>query len=190
MNILDILIGIPLALAVFTGFKNGFIYEIASLVGLILGIYIAIHFSGFMSDFLEDMFNWHGRTLWFLSLLFTFVLVVISIRLLGKVMEHVVESLAMGPINHLLGGFVSVIKAAFILSLIIYLFNLVDSSHTIVSQKTKENSVLWSPVSEVARFIMPQLDKRALDLKDPKSDEEYKDRDKGDGGTHRKPRSF
>ena len=189
MNILDIVIGILLILATISGFKNGFIYEIASLAGLILGIYIAINFSGYMSDFLADMFSWHGRTLWFLSLLFTFVLVVISIRLLGKVMEHVVESLAMGPINHLLGGFVSIIKAAFVLSLLIYLFNLVDSSHTIVSQKTKEKSILWSPVSEVARFIMPQLDKRALDLKDPKSDEEYKDRE-GDKGTHRKPRSI
>ncbi len=187
MNILDILIGLPLALAVFSGFKNGFVYEIASLAGLILGIYIAINFSGYMSDFLEDMFHWHGRTLWFLSLLFTFVLVVISIRLLGKVMEHVVESLAMGPINHMLGGFVSVIKAAFVLSLIIYLFNLVDSSHRLISQTTKEKSFLWNPVSEVAPFIMPQLDKRAPDLKDPKSDEDYKDREAK--GKHRQPRS-
>ncbi|NWJ52589.1 MAG: CvpA family protein [Bacteroidetes bacterium] len=172
MNILDIVIGIPLALAVISGFKNGFIYEIASLAGLILGIYIAINFSGYMSDFLEDMFHWHGRTLWFLSLLFTFVLVVISIRLLGKVMESVVESLAMGPLNHLFGGVISVIKTAFVLSLIIYLLNLVDSSHTLISQTTKEKSYLWNPVSEVAPFIMPQLDKRAPNLKDPKPGEE------------------
>ena len=84
MNFLDICLAIPLGLALISGFKNGFIYEIASLAGLILGIYIAINFSGITSDFLADMFNWHGRTLWFLSLLFTFVLVVLSIRLLGK----------------------------------------------------------------------------------------------------------
>lgn len=172
MNILDIIIGIPLALAVISGFKNGFVYEIASLAGLILGIYIAINFSGYMSDFLSDMFSWHGRTLWFLSLLFTFVLVVISIRLLGKMLEKVLESLAMGPLNHLLGGAISVIKAAFVLSLIIYLFNLVDSSHTLLKQTTKDKSMLWNPVTEVAPFIMPQLEKRAPDLKDPKSDKE------------------
>jgi membrane protein required for colicin V production len=187
MNILDIVLGIPLAFAIFSGFRNGFVYEIASLAGLILGIYIAINFSGITSDFLADMFHWHGRTLWFLSLLFTFVLVVLSIRLLGKVMEKVVDSLAMGPVNHLLGGVVSMIKTAFVLSLIIYLVNLVDSSHTLISQSTRQKSFLWQPVSEVAPFIMPQLDKRVPDLKDPKSDQDQEKENYK--GAHRHPRS-
>ena len=174
MNILDIVLGIPLALAMIKGFKNGFIYEIASLAGLILGVYIATNFSGLTSDFLADMFNWHGRTLWFLSLLITFVLVVIGIRFLGKVMEKVVESLAMGPFNHLFGGVISAIKVAFVLSLIIYLINLVDSNHSLISEKHRDKSFLWQPVTEVAPFIMPQLDKRAPDLKDPKSGKENK----------------
>ena len=83
-------------------------------------------------------------------------------------MEKVVESLAMGPINHLLGGVVSFVKAAFVLSLLIYLINLVDSSQTLISQTSKQKSFLWQPVAEVAPFIMPQLEKRGPDLRDPK----------------------
>ena len=171
MNILDLLIGILLAWSIIKGFSRGFIYELTSLVALILGIYVAINFSGFTADFLADIFHWSGRGAWLASLLITFALVVMGIKLLGQIMEKVVESLAMGPINHLAGGVLAGLKTAVILSLFIYLINLVDFNRTLISAKTRENSFLWKPVSEVAPFILPQLEKRFEGLKDKKKKE-------------------
>jgi len=168
MNILDILIGIPLGWAVIKGFSRGFVYEIASLVGLILGIYVAINFSGYAAGFLADIFHWTGRSAWLASLLITFAVVVMGIKLLGQLMEKVVESLAMGPLNHIAGGLVAGLKTALILSLLIYLINLVDFNRTLISAKSRKESYLWQPVSTVAPFIMPQLEKRIPLLKDKK----------------------
>jgi membrane protein required for colicin V production len=168
MNILDLLIGILLAWSIIKGFSQGFIYELTSLVALILGIYVAINFSGFTADFLADIFHWSGRGAWLASLLITFALVVMGIKLLGQIMEKVVETLAMGPLNHLAGGLLAGLKTAFILSLFIYLINLVDFNRTLISAKSRENSFLWKPVSEVAPFILPQLEKRYEGLKDKK----------------------
>lgn len=170
MNILDILIGIPLGWAVIKGFSRGFVYEIASLVGLILGIYVAINFSGYAADFLSDIFHWTGRSAWLASLLITFAIVVMGIKLLGQIMEKVVESLAMGPLNHIAGGLVAGLKTAFILSLLIYLINLVDFNRSLISAKSRKESYLWQPVSNVAPYIMPQLEKRIPELRDKKTE--------------------
>lgn len=164
MNILDILIGIPLAWAIIKGFSRGFVYEITALVALILGIYVAINCSGLTADFLADMFHWTGRAAWLASLLITFAVVVMAIKLLGKVMEKLVESLAMGPLNHIAGGLIAGLKTALLLSLLIYLINLVDFRHTLIRENTRQKSFLWQPVSEVAPFILPQLEKRIIGI--------------------------
>jgi membrane protein required for colicin V production len=168
MNILDILLGIPLVWAIVKGFARGFVYEVAALVALILGIYVAINFSGLTADFLADIFHWTGRGAWLASLLITFALVVLLIKLVGKVMEKVVESLAMGPLNHLFGGLAAGLKTALILSLFIYLINLVDFKYSLVSEKSRQESLLWKPVASVAPYILPQLEKRIEGLQDKK----------------------
>lgn len=181
MNVLDVLIGIPLAWAVIRGFSRGFVYELAALVGLLLGIYIAINFSGYASDFFASHFHWKGRAAWLVSLLITFALVVTGIKLLGIVMEKVAESLAMGPLNHIAGALAGALKSALILSILIYLINLVDFNQSLVSPKNRKESFLWQPVSDVAPYILPQLEKRIIGLKDKKQQEDKKPEEKLDG---------
>ena len=53
MNWLDLIIILILIGGVASGYKNGFVGEIASLAGLILGIWGAIKFSGWTADLLE-----------------------------------------------------------------------------------------------------------------------------------------
>ncbi|MDP4292356.1 MAG: CvpA family protein [Bacteroidota bacterium] len=168
MNILDILIGIPLAWSVIKGFTRGFVYEITAFVGLILGVFLAINSSGVTADFLAEVFHWTGRAAWLASLLITFAVVVLGIKLLGQVMEKVVESLAMGPLNHIAGALIAGLKTAFIISLFIYLINLVDLNHKLISEPKRDNSALWNPVSDIAPYILPQLEKRIEGLKDKK----------------------
>jgi hypothetical protein len=76
--------------------------------------------------------------------------------------------LAMGPLNHIAGGLAAGLKTAFILSLFIYLINLVDFKQKLISVKSRQESYLWQTVSDVAPFIMPQLEKRNPGLKDKK----------------------
>ncbi len=45
MNYIDIILGLLLLVAAVRGFMKGFIYEVASLAALILGVWGGIHFS-------------------------------------------------------------------------------------------------------------------------------------------------
>ena len=57
MNWLDIVLAIPLLWFMYKGFRNGLIIELASLAALILGIYVALHFSFYVKDYLVDSFE-------------------------------------------------------------------------------------------------------------------------------------
>ena len=54
MNIFDIVIASLLLFGFVRGLLKGLFVEVASLVGLIGGVYGAIHFSYFVSDFLKE----------------------------------------------------------------------------------------------------------------------------------------
>ena len=50
MNSIDIILGIILIYAFYRGIRKGFFATLASLIGLIVGVYGAIHFSYFAAN--------------------------------------------------------------------------------------------------------------------------------------------
>ncbi len=52
MNFIDMFIMVLLVYAVFRGITKGFVLQLASLVALVAGIYLALKFSGFTARFL------------------------------------------------------------------------------------------------------------------------------------------
>ena len=54
MNSLDIVIAIPLLYGLIKGFTNGLIKEITGLLGLIIGVYIALNFSYYLHPKFEE----------------------------------------------------------------------------------------------------------------------------------------
>jgi len=57
VNTLDIILAVPLLYGLYKGFTRGLIVEIASLVGLVLGIYGGVHFSQKTAAVLGDHVN-------------------------------------------------------------------------------------------------------------------------------------
>ena len=50
MNTLDIIFLIPLLWFAYKGFVNGLVVELASLIALLLGVYLSFRFSVFVGD--------------------------------------------------------------------------------------------------------------------------------------------
>ncbi len=83
MNYLDIVLVVLLILSAVNGFVKGFVEELAGLVALILGIWVAIHFSDTVADFMVNRFNWNFEHLSMVAFLITFLIVVILVSILG-----------------------------------------------------------------------------------------------------------
>jgi len=171
MNILDIILAVPLLWFAYRGFQKGLVIELASLVALILGIWVAIHFSFFAANFLTDNFDIGPKYLPVTAFIVTFIVVVLGVILVGKIVEKFINLIALGFLNKLGGLVFGIVKAAFFLSVITLIINSFDDNQSLITPKLKEGSLLYKPIERFAPSIIPMLDVddvRKIDM-DPNS---------------------
>ena len=78
MNYLDIIIAILLILAFVRGIMKGLFAEIAGLVAIVIGVYVAVNYSYHLVEFLnQSPADWSHQTNKIVGFAFTFLVVVI-----------------------------------------------------------------------------------------------------------------
>jgi membrane protein required for colicin V production len=156
MNWIDLVIGILLIGGVFSGFKNGFFGEIATLVGLILGIWGSIRFSWWTADMLTDL-GIKSQYMHIISFIVTFIIIVVLVQLLAQFMNKMLETMALGFVNKIAGMAVGIIKAALIISVILFVINTLDEDSKLIKQEAKEESMFYEPLSDLVPALLPFL---------------------------------
>jgi membrane protein required for colicin V production len=156
MNWLDIILGVLLAFAVFRGFKNGIFIEVASIAALVLGVWIAVKFSGLTEVWISDELKWDSNHLELVAFIITFILVVVLVHIVAKLADKLFKAIALGLLTRLSGMVVGLIKTAFILSILLVIVEKVEFyTIDIIPVKVKNNSILYSPVKKFAPNILP-----------------------------------
>lgn len=157
MSVIDIVLGALIIYGVIKGFFKGLFVEVASLLALLLGVYGAVHFSNYASEFLSNYFDWSEKTMSIISFATTFVVIVLAVSLAGKALTKLANFAALGVINKLLGGLFGGLKIVLILSVLILVFERINSTFSFVSNEELESSVLYEPVGALAPMILPQF---------------------------------
>jgi membrane protein required for colicin V production len=158
MSIVDIILGIILVFAFYTGLKQGLFVTLASLIGLVAGVYGAIYFSHYAAAYLSGAFNWGEQTTNLAAFAVTFIVIVFVISMAGKLLTKIADFAALGIINKLAGGVFNAIKYAFIISVIFMYINASTSiSGFMVSEEKKADSVLYEPVASIAPIFLPNI---------------------------------
>jgi membrane protein required for colicin V production len=155
MNWLDALIVIVLILSLANGFINGFVKEVASLAALIIGIWGAIKFSTFTAGKLYDYFDMTGHYVGVIAFLITFGLIVVLIHFIGILADRIVNAVALGFINRILGIVFGLLKSILIMSVIFVVLNAIDARRSFLPKKTIEESKFYNPISDIAPAIFP-----------------------------------
>lgn len=158
MNYIDIILLALLILSAISGFRKGFIEELAGLVALLLGIWAALHFSGLVAHLLAENLNIHGRYLPVISFIATFVIVIILVNIAGSAVSSMVKAVQLGLINRLAGFVFGIIKGALILSVILVVFNKLDQDVHLIPPEARSGSRMYEPVKNFAPSIFPFLD--------------------------------
>ena len=182
MNYIDYIIIILLVIAAVRGAIKGFIYEVASLIALIGGVWGAIKFSGATETFLTERLDFTSKHINIIAFVITFVLIIILVHFIGKAIEKAVESVALGSVNRILGLLFSVCKTAFILGIIVILIEKIDESLPFIPEDDVTSSKLYSPLRGIAVNTFPFIQNFYEDLKNgnqPNKDQE-KEEDKDD----------
>ncbi len=156
MNIIDIIFIIPVIWFAYHGFKRGLIIELASLLALILGIYAALYFSGYAAGFLINNMDVSPKYVPMTSFIITFIAVVVIVYFIGKILEKLVNMIALGFLNKLAGGFFGIVKAAVLISIVLLIIN--HFNDDLISSQKKKNSILYGPIEEIAPFLWQKLE--------------------------------
>jgi len=154
MNFIDYVIIILAVLFVIDGYRKGIIISLASIAALILGIYIAVHFSNYLDATLMEHVRPSRKWLPILSFCITFLLVVIGIILVAKLMERLVEVAGMGFFNHLGGAVLGLAKGIILVSILLFIVISVDPKGKWITHEDKKESFFYASASKVFPDLM------------------------------------
>lgn len=153
MNSLDLYLLIPIALGFIFGLFKGLIKELASLVAIVLGVYGAKLLAPKISNIFVLSFDFSHKTALPLSYLFVFIAVAILLLMLTRMLDKMFDSISLGGLNKMLGGFFGALKYAIIISVLLNVFDAIDSRFSILKIETKENSIAYNPLMKLAPVL-------------------------------------
>lgn len=154
---IDVFIGLLLAYEIYRGLKNGFVSEAGSILGLIIAFYTATAMRGSMAKLLSpvcfDSPTWSSA----IGFLITFLVVYLLIVILAKIFEGFLGIIALGGVNRVAGGFFCLFKGALIFSILLNLYETIDSDRSLIGPKNVESSIFYKPILKVAPTLFPHF---------------------------------
>jgi membrane protein required for colicin V production len=158
MNWIDIIIAIPIALALIRGVRKGFVMEVTALVALFLGLYAGLHGSDYAASRLHKEFNVSEQFLDISAFVVTFIVVVIAVHLIGKTVEKLVDMTALSGMDRMAGLVFAAARAILFWGIVLVLVRSTIGTDWIPREQMK-SSVLWPFLDATARAVLPVLEK-------------------------------
>lgn len=157
MNLIDVFIGVILLLGFYSGFKKGLVVELTSLLGLVLGIFGAYYLSKHHGLYIGQWLDWAPEYLKITTFLVSFLIVIVLVSIIGKGITRLMETVALGTINQILGGVFSVLKFALLVSFFLLLFNVINTEVNLVSQKTLDESLSYPVLNNLSETVWTRI---------------------------------
>ncbi len=176
MNLLDVFILIPIGFGIWRGFKKGFIIELFTFLALFVGLYAGIHFSDSVASFLQKQFSITSEYLPTIAFTITFLLVGAMVYFAGVAIEKAVKAVSLSLPNRFLGALLGGVKMLLFTGTSIILLQSYDEKSDIISEETKEDSLLFLPVESTTAILMPSLKSSTIFLKNALNDKDLLDR--------------
>lgn len=118
---LDFLILLPIGYFAYKGFLAGFIQEVLSIVGIILGIFITFAYMKPVSAVFESFFT-NPDTATIVAGLTLFIGTIAIVQTIGHLIRKLLEAIKLNFINRLAGFCFGAIKSAIVVSGFLWLF--------------------------------------------------------------------
>ena len=161
MATLDIILLSVIALGVVLGFLRGALKQLASLLGLVVGLLAA---RALYASVAERVFS-HVTDNPSVAQLLSFVAIWLAVPLLfwlaAALLTKMMEAVSLGWLNRLLGAALGAAKYALCISLLLMTVDHFDTKGTLISRSQKEASILYGPMTGWAELFIPAARKAA-----------------------------
>ncbi len=160
MSYIDAILALSLGWAGFKGFRKGFIIEVSSIVALVLGIWGAVHLSTVTAEWITGRVD--DKYLPLISFSLTFIGIVAGVFAIGKLLESIVNVIQLKFVNKLAGAGFGILKTLLILGVLFLIVDTYDKKFNLISQQTKDESVLYYPLAQFSQTVIPALQDSSL----------------------------
>jgi membrane protein required for colicin V production len=123
---IDIVLVIIFLIGAFAGYRKGFLAELFSLIGIILGIFAGFKLMGVAMIKLADNYKVDEKILPYVAFGIVFFIVVILVSLLGKMLKSSLEKTVLGNADQVAGAGLGLLKAAFMASVFLWITSSVN----------------------------------------------------------------
>ncbi len=147
MNGADIALCVIILIGAYRGYKEGFLMELFSLTGILLGILGGFKLLGWAMVFLGDQFNVDHDVLPYVAFAVVFVVIIVAVKLLGNLIKLSIDKTFLGKVDQLAGLVLGIVKTIFVLSVLIWL---ADSLHLNIPKRWTADSWLFPKVTGFA----------------------------------------
>ncbi len=155
--VFDIIFLVIFIWASYKGFSKGLVFQLATLTALVIGIFGAVKFSEYLTPVLIERFNMGGEYLPLFSFAIIFLAIIVLVHFIGRLLEKIIEAVALGFINRLSGAIFSSVKAAFLISIVLVIFNTIESHSPFLPKAQINQSIMYKPLSRLAPLVFPYL---------------------------------
>lgn len=156
MGLIDIVILIIIGVGAIRGFLRGFIHQLASIAGLIVGFLAARALYLIAAEKLALYIPEASMTtLQIIAFISIWVVIPLLFALIASFFTHAAEMLSLGMLNRFLGLFLGAAKWVLIVGLLINVIDFIDTDSRFIEQTKKEESMLYYPIKNIISSFFP-----------------------------------
>lgn len=121
MSKVDIILAVIFLLGAYSGYKDGFLMSLFSILAIILGVLGGFKLMGIAMIYLQNNFHADKSTLPYISFFVVFIIIVVTVMLVGRILKSSLDKTLLGTMDKSLGACIGIFKMVFIVSIIIWL---------------------------------------------------------------------
>lgn len=153
MQPLDILILLFIGIGIFAGYRKGFFNQIASLIGILVGFYLAKTYYIEFAEKLYPVYMESQSLANIISFVGIWFILLIVLGILSSMLTQFFDAIYLGVINQLLGAILGAIKYFILLSILLCSLDYFDADHKWLSEEIKNESMLYKPIMVVGKLL-------------------------------------
>ena len=158
MNTIDIIISLCILVpGVLIGLRKGFIFQIVTILILIVCAWASFHFSEAVGEIIAQHINGSATLIKVLSFTVIFLVVYIVLYLLGRLLLKIIKDITGGSLDKILGMILGVAKWTLLAALVISLLETLDSTFHFLDEESIQASVVYRLLHDVADTVFPYI---------------------------------
>lgn len=154
MSYLDLFFGLVLAWGAYSGFSKGLIKELASILGVIVGVFLAKNYYPYLDIKLKPIFESEAGFISILSAILIFLLTIMVFKIIAKFLTKFLKIIALGLLNRIIGSVFGIFKTVLLLCILVFIFSNINNVTGIIKAEKLSQSFFYSKIEKINSFII------------------------------------